>query len=285
MFLLNASLTVVGIVALSAAFVPIVRMMRLIGSGRLRQGWTALSALIVAFIIGYAIFLWLCAGSVVGLMHVVVSLILSAGGAFVLIVSHLMYGTARDIGRLAALERDVILDPLTGIYNRRYLDARLVEEVARSKRSGSSLSTVMIDIDHFKSVNDTFGHQIGDTVIRKTAELIMSTCRANDTVARYGGEEIIVLAPDTTNGDAVELAERIRSIIAQSPSLVENQPVAVTVSTGVASLEAGETGPSLVQRADSALYRAKQQGRNRVCVAKHDANCIPAANRVLIAVG
>ncbi|MGX7705502.1 GGDEF domain-containing protein [Methylobacterium sp. Gmos1] len=280
MFVAVFLLTIIGVIALVSAFAPIARMMPLIGSGRMRQGWMGLSALIVAFVVGYASFLWLCAATEVDGIHLVVSMILAAGGVFVLVVAHLSYATAFDIRRLAALERDVILDPLTGIFNRRYLDARLVEEVARSQRSGSSLSAVMIDIDHFKSINDRFGHQIGDVVIRKTAELVVRTCRTDDTVVRYGGEELMILAPGIAAREAEVLAESIRTAIARLPSLVDGHAVPVTVSAGVATWNPGEVAASLVQRADNALYRAKRQGRNRVCLAPHRPGDAPAVDVV-----
>jgi diguanylate cyclase (GGDEF)-like protein len=263
------SLIFVGMAMLGLSLAPIRSMLRMIGAGRLRSAWIALRALIVGFLIGYGCFGLLQLETEIGTPDLVVALILTAGGAFVLTVSHLSYQTAHDIVRIASLERDVIHDPLTGIFNRRYLDARLEEEVVRARRYKLELSTLLIDLDHFKRINDTYGHHIGDLVLRRTCALIARMSRPNDTVARYGGEEIVVVAPHSTSEAAEAFAERLRRLIAEeSIDLPDGRgTIAITASIGVASLSTNENSANLLQRADGAMYQAKHLGRDRVCKA------------------
>jgi diguanylate cyclase (GGDEF)-like protein len=174
----------------------------------------------------------------------------------------------------ARLLRSGFTDVLTGWNNRRYLSVRLVEELARARRDGSGLVCLMLDVDHFKSVNDTWGHAAGDMVLRELAQRIDSQVRASDVAARYGGEEFVVLLPDTEVASARLLAERIRKAISATPfDLPSGETVTVTASIGISEVtpEHGETdlktvGDSLVARADVALYAAKSAGRDRVIV-------------------
>ncbi len=164
------------------------------------------------------------------------------------------------------LQRLSNTDELTGLHNRRQL-ARLFEiEIERSRRTGRPLSVLMIDIDHFKSFNDTFGHLEGDALLRRLGSFLTQELRATDVLARYGGEEFIVLLPDTANKDAEQLAERLRQeFIDQRRASADPE---VTLSIGIATGPGdGKTRDQLVAAADSALYDAKRDGRNRVCVA------------------
>jgi len=174
----------------------------------------------------------------------------------------------------ARLMRSGFTDVLTGWNNRRYLSVRLGEELARARRDGSRLVCLMLDIDHFKSVNDTWGHAAGDAVLRVLAQRVESQVRASDVAARYGGEEFVVLLPDTTVESAQKLAERIRTEVAASPiALPCGEAVTITASIGIAEVSPGPEekdlktlGDSLVARADVALYAAKSAGRDRVVV-------------------
>jgi diguanylate cyclase (GGDEF)-like protein len=174
----------------------------------------------------------------------------------------------------ARLLRSGFTDVLTGWNNRRYLSVRLVEELARARRDRSGLVCLMLDVDHFKSVNDTWGHAAGDTVLRELAQRIESQVRASDVAARYGGEEFVVLLPDTEVASARLLAERIRKAISATPfDLPSGETVTVTASIGISEVhpDHGEAdlktvGDSLVARADVALYAAKSAGRDRVIV-------------------
>ncbi|MCE9616273.1 MAG: diguanylate cyclase [Lentisphaerae bacterium] len=155
-----------------------------------------------------------------------------------------------------------VTDSLTGLHIRRYLLARLNDELLRSRRFGHSLSVVMCDIDHFKKVNDTYGHDSGDQVLRAVAKSLRTAARAIDHVARYGGEEFILLLVETDKRSALQAADRLRELVAATT--VPGLPP-VTLSLGVATFP--EDGPeleTLVRKADSALYHAKEAGRNRV---------------------
>ncbi len=160
------------------------------------------------------------------------------------------------------IERLARTDALTGLANRRTLHAALLREIARAEREGSALSAIMADLDHFKSINDQFGHIAGDHVLAHAAAVFGSLSRPYDLAARYGGEEFFLLLPGTSIQDAVSIAERIRKEVAELK--VEECPRQITVSLGVASWMTGEGPEQFVARADAALYNAKSAGRNRV---------------------
>jgi len=163
------------------------------------------------------------------------------------------------------LARDAATDALTGIANRRAFDQFLAQQTEIATRYGPPLSLIMIDIDHFKRVNDTYGHVVGDAVLRNVAARIHGLVRAADFVARWGGEEFVVALAGTTLAGAIETAERIRSAIATDSSvLADGVAVRVTVSAGLAMLSRGQDSTALVGAADAALYRAKAAGRDRV---------------------
>jgi diguanylate cyclase (GGDEF)-like protein len=165
-----------------------------------------------------------------------------------------------------------LTDSLTGVYNRRYIDRRLLEEIARARRQLYPISFMYIDIDHFKRVNDTVGHGGGDEVLREVAGRIKNELRTSDALARFGGEEFVVLLIDANLESAAFVAERIRASVAGSMIMLSPElQLSVTVSIGVACLEVGtaEGEPeaiarALIERADSLLYHAKEHGRNRV---------------------
>ncbi len=165
-----------------------------------------------------------------------------------------------------------LTDSLTGVYNRRYMDRRLVEEIARARRQGYRLSCMYIDIDHFKRVNDTVGHQGGDEVLREVCARIKAELRISDALGRFGGEEFVVLLIDADLENASIVADRICASVADLPmNLSTGEQVAVTVSIGVAALTDFErdhaiegVAQELVASADAALYQAKAGGRNKV---------------------
>ena len=159
-------------------------------------------------------------------------------------------------------------DGLTRIYNRHSFDERLVYEIKRRSRYNHELSLLMVDLDHFKQVNDTYGHLAGDAVLRSIGEILQGSLRTTDIAARYGGEEFVVLLPHTTEKDAWKLAERIRGRIAAKIFQSEGRKFSVTASIGVASVESGalSSDDDLVLKADKALYNAKHNGRNMVVV-------------------
>ena len=159
------------------------------------------------------------------------------------------------------LELLSVTDRLTGLGNRNKLDERLAEELARSRRHGTAFALIMLDIDHFKAVNDTHGHQAGDEVLAGTAALLRQHSRTSDVVGRWGGEEFLLLCPETDEGGAMFLAEQLRACIeaARFPEVGR-----ITASFGVAAFRPADDGEALLRRADEALYRAKEKGRNRV---------------------
>jgi len=160
-----------------------------------------------------------------------------------------------------------VTDALTGLNNRRYLDTHLATLVERSCRRDRPLSVLITDIDHFKAFNDTHGHEGGDDVLREFARRVRGAVRGADLACRYGGEEFVVVMPDTTAEVAAQVAERLRAAVAAAPFMISASGGAATVTTsvGIATLEkAGEGADALLRRADKALYQAKHNGRNRV---------------------
>jgi diguanylate cyclase (GGDEF)-like protein len=156
------------------------------------------------------------------------------------------------------------IDPLTGLPNRRSLMERLQQEWARMVRHGQPFSFIMADIDHFKKVNDTYGHLVGDQLLQEVAKVFTKQCRNIDTPARYGGEEFAIVVPQETAANARSLAERCRRNIEEISILVKGESVHATVSFGIAETT-GLTAPeTLIEHADEALYAAKVAGRNQV---------------------
>jgi diguanylate cyclase (GGDEF)-like protein len=165
----------------------------------------------------------------------------------------------------AQLREQAHRDPLTGLYNRRYLDATLARELARSAREAQPLSLMLIDIDHFKQVNDRYGHQAGDEVLKQLAALLNEQARSTDVVCRFGGEEFLLLLPNMPQDMALERAEHWRANFAALTVPCGLVQVQATLSIGIASYpEHGTLPDELIHHADLALYRAKADGRNRV---------------------
>lgn len=161
-------------------------------------------------------------------------------------------------------------DPLTGVYNRAALDETLQREIGFSRRQAGPLSLVILDIDNFKSINDRYGHIIGDCVLKAVAASIQDCMRSADQLFRYGGEEFVVLMRDTSAKGACLLAERIRKTVEQLPCHCSGADIPVTLSAGVSTLREEDTALSLFDQADQALYMAKDRGRNQVRCAGKD---------------
>lgn len=159
------------------------------------------------------------------------------------------------------LETLSITDRLTGIYNRMKLEEVLANEHIRVQRTGQPFTIILLDVDLFKDVNDTFGHQVGDAVLRELAELLQANIRQTDTVGRWGGEEFMIVCPETDREGGVILAENLRQ---KTSAGIMAHSKHVTCSFGVAEYSAGEGENLLVARVDKALYKAKNKGRNRV---------------------
>jgi diguanylate cyclase (GGDEF)-like protein len=161
-----------------------------------------------------------------------------------------------------------VLDELTGLYNVRYLQQRFGEEWKRAERHREPLALAMLDVDHFKAVNDRHGHDVGDLVLREASARIKGSVRDTDLVARYGGEEFVVLLPSTQLAGALVVAERIRRAFADKPFETARGRLQVTTSIGLSLYPSRgvSTKDQLLRAADSALYRAKEDGRDRICV-------------------
>lgn len=170
-----------------------------------------------------------------------------------------------DITEKKEMERQLyemsITDPLTNAYNFRYFTKKLEEEILRAQRYGESFTLIMFDIDRFKSFNDSFGHQVGDLILKATVDMVKGRIRRTDTLARWGGEEFIILLPNTKLEDAVKLAEELRQKLMQ---LKVGNDDSLTASFGVVEYQEGDTADSIVKRADAMMYRAKNDGRNCV---------------------
>jgi diguanylate cyclase (GGDEF)-like protein len=165
--------------------------------------------------------------------------------------------------RTTIKKREATIDGLTKVYNRNYFDMYLAQEVSRSKRYKRELSLIITDIDHFKQVNDTYGHLTGDTVLQEFTQIIMQQCRKSDLIARFGGEEFIILLPETPLEGGIIVAERMCQQIATHTF---QEAEHITASFGVANLIMDRDGRELLRRADCVLYKAKKNGRNQVVV-------------------
>lgn len=204
---------------------------------------------------------WLLVG------HIVVWV---AGMGMLLVWAQHLTGRLRERRRMAkAMERLAVTDSLTGANNRRFWMRRGREEFLRSQRYGSPLSMMMIDIDHFKKVNDTHGHQMGDEVLKELVRVCQGAMRQTDIFGRYGGEEFAVLLTNTNAENALRAAENLRAMLAELKVPADQGPLSVTVSIGVSGLASTDNSlDDLILRADQALYQAKESGRNRVALAR-----------------
>lgn len=203
-------------------------------------------------------------------------LVLASGDAFSADADSLLTPLRQNLGVALnnaltheRLQRLAALDPLTGCYNRHFGTRRLEEEFARAVRAGTPLGILMLDIDHFKSVNDTYGHLVGDRVLVRIARSTQRMIRAGDVLVRYGGEEFLVLLAGADVKDVQEIGERIRRAVSETQISEADQSFRVTVSLGATSFPADDASSptELVRRADEALYKSKQGGRNRLTLA------------------
>jgi diguanylate cyclase (GGDEF)-like protein len=274
MTILANGMVVAGTSLLVFSLILVRRMARQLPAGGIRRRWGLLTAMIIAFVPGYITYGSVARDSYRGPLDLIVPVIFFFGAVFVLLVSTLSLETALDVRRIYTLEQESITDALTGTYNRRYLDRRLDEEVLRASRYGFPLAVLLLDIDHFKEINDEHGHPAGDGILAALSQIVMNSVRKTDVVARYGGDEILVIATHTPLPDAAELGERLRQRVEGAEMGQGNEagggvPVRVTISVGVAGYnEELSSGQLLIQAADQALYRAKQAGRNRTTSAQ-----------------
>ncbi len=199
--------------------------------------------------------------------------LLSASGGFVICMANLLfinrYFMRKTESSLAtsyeSLQNDYLYDDLTKVYTRRAGMIRLNEEFARARRNCSTLSIAMVDADHFKNVNDTYGHLVGDKALVHIASVLKAGLRECDILVRYGGEEFLVLLPDTSSSRAALPLDRLRGRLAGQKFLNRNAEISLSISIGIATLSTLDKNPmDVIERADKALYAAKRSGRNRV---------------------
>jgi diguanylate cyclase (GGDEF)-like protein len=270
---LSASLVLMGLMIHVATLSPLRTLIAKLPAGTLRNAWLVMTGLIVVFIVGYLGYLLTLWGQPSAWGQLIIPFVFLFGALFVRLTIVLALQTAADLQRIVLLESENITDPLTQVYNRRYLDRRLDEEVARTQRYGLDLSVLMLDIDHFKRVNDDYGHQAGDVTLCALSHLLEMSLRNLDVVARYGGEEFIVICTNTALPGAALVAERLRKLVESNPihistEMGKSQTIAITISIGVATLSGDMTSKAkLIESADQALYRAKELGRNQVVIA------------------
>jgi diguanylate cyclase (GGDEF)-like protein len=273
MFTLIAnSLLIVGAGILIGSLFPVRQLLAHLPPGRTRARWYIMAILNLTFITGYLAYAMLFWNQPLDLHDLIVPGVFFFGACFVWMSNMFSLQAVNDVRRVTLLEQENITDPLSGVYNRRYLDRRLEEEFDRGKRYETPLSILMIDIDHFKQINDQFGHQAGDHVLGFLGKLTLNSIRASDISARYGGDEFLIIAPNAPVSMADTIAERLRSHVESHELVLTSDPgrrqeIRVTVSIGVATCsQKTESIQKLLKDADAALYRAKQAGRNRVAV-------------------
>ncbi len=187
---------------------------------------------------------------------------------FFSVIGYQMAATLQHLQRFSSVKNMAIYDTLTGLYNRRHFEERVRVETQRSFSNSIPLSLIMVDIDHFKKVNDTFGHPEGDMILREIASLLKKSVREDDTVARYGGEEFILILPKAGIEASSMIAERIRRSVESNLFDVGKAQLNLSVSLGISSfpIHRASSDGELIKMADQALYEAKRGGRNRVCV-------------------
>lgn len=270
LLLISNSLVLVGTIILIGSLATVRKITRRLPLGSSRTSWKAMAALISLFIIGYLGYMIIFWDKHASLIDLIVPGIFFFGACFVWLSSVLALQTAMDVMRITALEHETHTDPLTGVYNRRFMEQRLREEVSKARRYHFKLAVLLLDLDHFKRVNDELGHQAGDQVLTEIGNLVNRELRDSDILARYGGEEFLVIVPNTAPTAAAALAERLRNSIESHTFLTDfdksrKLEIRITVSIGVASFgDSSNDEESLVQVADKNLYRAKHGGRNQV---------------------
>ncbi|TKB51491.1 GGDEF domain-containing protein [Ferrimonas sediminicola] len=269
--LMGNTMVILGITMLAIASVKVGELLQRLPNRQLHRRWQFLRLLILMFILGYTCFSLLHWGNYWGWTQMLVPTVFFGGAIFVLLVCTLSLKTTKVVQQVYSLQKEAITDPLMGIFNRRYLDRRMGEEVLACRLAQRPLTLMMLDIDHFKGINDRYGHPVGDEVLRALGELLVQHTRNADVVARYGGEEVAVLLPNTSGSEARALADRLHKAIANLRVKMPEQdrspptPLTFTVSIGVAGCNAENADAiRLLTAADLALYQAKQNGRNRV---------------------
>jgi diguanylate cyclase (GGDEF)-like protein len=274
--LISNGLVLSGVLILLGSLVTVRQIIQRLPLGRSQTSWYAMAGMIILFVLGYLGYVGIFWERQLQMLDLVVPGVFFFGACFVWISSILSLQTAMDVMRITMLEQETFTDPLTGLFNRRYMDQRLREEIAKARRYGLDLAVMMLDLDHFKQVNDKHGHQAGDQLLIDLGAIVTRELRDSDILARYGGEEFFVIAPSTAPADAVSLAERIRECIEAhefklDPNGTNKPGKPVTVSIGVSNFGGSiNSGEELIRLADKNLYQAKNAGRNKIIGGRQD---------------
>ena len=258
-----------GACVLITALVPIRNLIRCFPSGKIRLSWILLIVLTLFFVAGYAVYGIVFLGNWQGNVDLIVPVIFLSVSIFVLLSSILSLNTAMDIRRVTMLEQENVIDPLTGIFNRRYLDRHVHEEFVRAERYRQPLSIILIGLDNFIAVNEEYGHIAADSALVSFTRMMESVIRPVDVIGRYAGVEFMVVATNTTGPEAYELAEKIRKtadtqVLDMVDEFKKHLSIRMTTSIGVAGYEKRfENVQAFVECAGLMMDRARREGHNR----------------------
>jgi diguanylate cyclase (GGDEF)-like protein len=259
---------IVSIFLLLASVWNIGRIRRIVVHVSLRTSWVSLGAMLFLAVCGCLTFLYTNATE--GSEHHedwLIAFTLLAASLFVFGVCIVSLFTSRELSRIDDLEKAAFFDPLTALYTRGHIDSLLKVECEQSNARVSQLAVILLDIDNFKSINDFFGHRVGDYVLKEVGRILEHACDRRQMVGRYGGEEFLIVSPNTPPAAAVRMAERVRSRVADARLSFDDAAIHVTVSIGVmVNFTFCETAMDLVSAADTAMYEAKRRGRNQVAL-------------------
>ncbi len=265
-------LALAALAGLLFALPPMRSLIAELPTGRMRGQWLLLAAITGASILGLAGYLLGFWNQLQSVEDLLAPLLFLFGAVFTLLSVRLSLATVLNIRRMPTVERANVTDALTGLHNRTYFDSRMREELLRAERHSLAVSVMLLDIDKFASVNEAYGHDVGDQVLTEIGRIMSSSVRESDSLVRYGGEEMALLATHTPPADAMVLAERLRREIevGARKALRDAQGARreITVSVGVAGCEAGtKPASNLFELAGQALAKAKREGGNRVASA------------------
>ncbi len=270
MDLLANILLLCGIGLYAAALFTIQHLVKKLPLGEVRNNWKVLSFFIVGFIVGYVAYMFMLWTGNVGLHAITYPAICFAVSGFVLLLCFLTYQTTCDISEAIAMDQASIIDPVLDIYNRRYFDRRVDEETQRSRRYNQPLSIILFEVDQFENVTRKHGALVGDVILKKVSDFLVTSVRASDIVARYDDHKIVIATTQTKPDMAIMLADRIRGDVEKLdilPSGEQNltEGLRITLTAGVSCVEDRiKSGFDLTEVAEKAMSRADTEGRNRV---------------------
>lgn len=266
---LAMALVAAALAVLIAALVPMRRLLVQLPAGPMRAQWQMLCLLVVCMLAGFGLYLVFFQQRHADWPDLLPPAVFACAAVFTGLATRLSLATISNVRRFSLLDRSQVTDALTGLRSRDYLDRLMQQQMQHAERRGLAVSVMLLDIDHFARINQTYGHVVGDQVLTEIGRILSTSVRESDVLVRYGGEEIAVLAPHTPPAAAMAVAERLRRDIevGARKALREAQGArqAITVSIGVAGREAGAAAAGdLFSLAQDALQRAKDEGRNRV---------------------